>query len=116
MLCTCAAILAVDFPLFPRRQVKTESFGVSLMDAGVGFVVLSSGVVSKQARAGPRPTFWSVAKSTAPLLVLGFVRFASVRAVDYQLHVSEYGVHCKIIALMQIWHFIFIFITFLGGA
>eukprot|EP00474_Spongospora_subterranea_P004012 CRZ04470.1 hypothetical protein [Spongospora subterranea] len=98
MVCTCCAILAVDFPLFPRRFVKTETFGTSLMDTGVGFVVFSSGLVSKQSRYQTRSSFLSVVKSTSPMLILGVVRYASVSAVDYQTHVSEYGVH---------WNFFF---------
>ena len=30
--------------------------------------------------------------STVPLLLLGVIRFVSVKAVNYQEHVSEYGV------------------------
>jgi len=44
MLATCVAILAVDFQSFPRRFAKTETFGVSLMDAGVGAVLLSQAI------------------------------------------------------------------------
>eukprot|EP01112_Ceratiomyxa_fruticulosa_P009892 TRINITY_DN2596_c0_g1_i1.p1 TRINITY_DN2596_c0_g1~~TRINITY_DN2596_c0_g1_i1.p1 ORF type:complete len:515 (+),score=60.02 TRINITY_DN2596_c0_g1_i1:165-1709(+) len=158
MLSTIIAILAVDFVVFPRRYAKTETFGVSLMDLGVGSVVLSMSLVSKQARNGlqflsssikkpknppKQPTVSNLAtknteygsprppprfgggenpaapikveteppkkltraqlvlhslRASAPLLVIGFARFFLTKSVNYQEHVSEYGLH---------WNFFF---------
>lgn len=47
---TAIAILAVDFPVFPRRFAKTETFGTGLMDIGVGVFMLAHGVTSPEAR------------------------------------------------------------------
>lgn len=38
---TSACILAVDFPYFSMKKAKTSEFGISLMDIGVGYFILS---------------------------------------------------------------------------
>ena len=93
MLSTCTAILAVDFVVFPRRHAKTEQFGVSLMDLGVGAFVFCRGLVDFPPRPSAKLLF-----SSLPLLILGLLRLVSVKSSGYQEHVSEYGVH---------WNFFF---------
>ncbi|EGC39189.1 hypothetical protein DICPUDRAFT_45375 [Dictyostelium purpureum] len=128
MIATCICILAIDFPIFPRRLGKTETYGISLMDIGVGSVVLSGALVSRQSRAGLIEKYqkakkdddkdknsssadnknkiklsrsslmWHQVKAQAPLMILGFVRMILTKSVNYQEHVSEYGLH---------WNFFF---------
>ena len=52
LLVTAVCILGVDFPVFPRRFAKTETFGFGLMDIGVGSFIFASGLVSQEARKG----------------------------------------------------------------
>uniref|UniRef100_A0A2P2KQ36 GPI-anchored wall transfer protein 1 n=1 Tax=Rhizophora mucronata TaxID=61149 RepID=A0A2P2KQ36_RHIMU len=98
MLVTCLCILAVDFRIFPRRYAKTETYGTSLMDLGVGSFIMANSLVSRQARGVSLVNLKNTFLSTGPLLLLGFGRLVSTRSVDYQVHSAEYGVH---------WNFFF---------
>lgn len=117
MLMTILAILAVDFPIFPRMLAKCETFGASLMDLGVGSFVFSQGVVSAlplirdpsylTAPLGSKVV--KVAKKCLPIIALGVVRVLLVKGTEYPVgriglrmrllltfgkeHVTEYGVH-----------------------
>jgi len=103
---TFVAILAVDFPLFPRRFCKTEIQGYGLMDVGAASFVISSGIVSGKAytrttKTGAKQKHESVFKplfKAAPLILIGIIRTITNKELEYQEHVSEYGVH---------WNFFF---------
>ncbi|PSN37795.1 hypothetical protein C0J52_13361 [Blattella germanica] len=97
-LMTAICILAVDFKIFPRRFAKTENFGYGLMDTGVGLFVISNALVTSKAETSVKSksfsfTMWRTVKSTIPLFILGGLRFFATKQVDYQTHISEYGVH-----------------------
>ncbi|KAI3656382.1 hypothetical protein MP638_006159 [Amoeboaphelidium occidentale] len=97
MIYTCLAILAVDFPLFPRRFVKVETYGISLMDIGTGSIIFSQGLVHGR-KINNGASLISSVRSSIPLLLLGLARLLFVKSANYQEHVSEYGVH---------WNFFF---------
>lgn len=100
---TAISILAVDFPVFPRRYAKTETYGTGIMDFGVGAYVFANALVCPEARM--RSNAGSQTKnltkqlvSVWPLVVLGTLRLASVKMTGYPEHVTEYGLH---------WNFFF---------
>ncbi|XP_064479549.1 phosphatidylinositol-glycan biosynthesis class W protein-like isoform X2 [Ornithodoros turicata] len=101
---TSMCILAVDFPLFPRRFAKTKFSGFSLMDVGVAFFVMLAALVSPEAKQkhlhGSFGHVKQAAKSCAILIVIGLIRILTVKGIDYQSPVLEYGVH---------WNFFFTF-------
>ncbi|KAA1475282.1 GWT1-domain-containing protein [Dentipellis sp. KUC8613] len=101
MLMTVLGILAVDFPVFPRALAKCETYGVSIMDLGVGSFVFSQGVVSaipllkdpQYLTSSSIPKIQRTLKKCIPVLLLGLVRVLLVKGTEYPEHVTEYGVH-----------------------
>lgn len=98
-LLTAICILAVDFQCFPRILAKTETFGFALMDTGVGLYVFSNGIVAPEIYKEAddirlnRKKLKSTLMASLPLIVLGVARFVVINELDYQQHISEYGVH-----------------------
>jgi len=135
MIITCVAILGVDYPAFPRRFAKTETFGTALMDAGVGSIIVAGALTrglystsSSTSSHDPVPkTFRSSSKGpsyliknnksliqTATLLTLAIARIIATSAVDYQHHTGEYGVHWNFfmtLAGLRILHSAFYYLS-----
>uniref|UniRef100_A0A8C3PKF1 Phosphatidylinositol-glycan biosynthesis class W protein n=1 Tax=Calidris pygmaea TaxID=425635 RepID=A0A8C3PKF1_9CHAR len=103
-LLTSISILAVDFPQYPRRYAKTETYGTGVMDLGVGAFIFGNALVCPEVRQKSyvtQPKFSNLAKqffSVWPLIFLGVGRLLSVKSIEYHEHTSEYGVH---------WNFFF---------
>ncbi|KAI6165270.1 GWT1-domain-containing protein [Pisolithus thermaeus] len=101
MLMTVLSILAVDFRVFPRALAKCETYGVSLMDLGVGSFVFSQGIISaipllkdpSRLRKSLGYKLFDTLKKVAPVAILGLIRLMAVKGTDYPEHVTEYGVH-----------------------
>lgn len=82
--------------------MKTENYGQSLMDVGVGAFVISGGLVSKMTKISPSKTEEQSIRTellrVVPIFILGAIRIVIVSMVNYQEHITEYGVH---------WNFFF---------
>ncbi|KFP98083.1 Phosphatidylinositol-glycan biosynthesis class W protein [Leptosomus discolor] len=101
---TSISILAVDFPQYPRRYAKAETYGTGVMDFGVGAFIFGNALVCPEVRQKSevtKPRFSNLARqlfSVWPLVLLGVGRLLSVKSIEYHEHTSEYGVH---------WNFFF---------
>lgn len=77
------------------------------MDIGVGTFIVSTAITSRFVRRDPTRETASQKKWSVQLLmvlILGFGRFAVLKAVDYHEHVSEYGIHWNFFAtLFCVW-------------
>ncbi|KIJ91233.1 hypothetical protein K443DRAFT_686228 [Laccaria amethystina LaAM-08-1] len=101
MLMTILAILAVDFPVFPRSLAKCETYGVSLMDLGVGSFVFSQGIISaiplikdpSYLTSSLPSKLFKVIRKSLPVIFLGLVRVLLVKGTEYPEHETEYGRH-----------------------
>jgi len=92
LIVTCISILSVDFSIFPRRYAKTENYGYSGMDLGVGLFALAHGMVSSEAR-NKQTSFKELFLENFILLILGLIRLISIKYFSYIEHISEYGIH-----------------------
>uniref|UniRef100_T1J7G5 Phosphatidylinositol-glycan biosynthesis class W protein n=1 Tax=Strigamia maritima TaxID=126957 RepID=T1J7G5_STRMM len=105
-ICVCICILAVDFSIFPRRFAKTEKYGYGLMDTGIGFFMLINGLVAPETKPkyqfsrGNTKALMKSLVSSVLLFLIGFMRIIFVKTLNYQEHVTEYGIGCSLVFLL----------------
>lgn len=91
---TVFCILAVDFNVFPRRYAKTEKYGYSIMDIGVGCYICSNALLFDIPKIHNLTKHsLKIFKQILPLLILGIGRTYFVTKANYHHYVFEYGVH-----------------------
>ncbi len=98
MVLTCTAIFAVDFNIFPHRFQKTNHYGTSLMDVGVGMIVFGGGIIEGRKKGKQRIFSRSQVVTQVLLFIIGLGRLYLLKLCNYQHDVKEYGVH---------WNFFF---------
>ena len=99
------AIYAVDFSIFEKRFEKTEFFGISLMDIGVGSFIYNAGVMSYKKNS------MKYLKSCPTLIGLGFVRYFVVKAFNIDVNPREYGLHLNFYFLLAFVHIVYCLIN-----
>ncbi|CAO1304247.1 unnamed protein product [Diamesa serratosioi] len=93
-LITALCILAVDFQCFPRKLAKTEKFGFGLMDIGVGLFVFSNAITVRPSESSlTSKKIQKLFINCIPLFILGSARLFLTKEINYQEHLTEYGVH-----------------------
>ncbi|CAF3328803.1 unnamed protein product [Rotaria sp. Silwood2] len=92
LIATCICILAVDFSIYPREYAKTENYGYSIMDLGVGLFAIAHGTVSSEVR-NKQTNFKELFLENLILFLLGLIRLISIKYFSYVEHISEYGIH-----------------------
>lgn len=64
------------------------------MDVGVGLYIFSNGIIVKpSATAFSKKKFQKLLVGCLPLFILGFSRLVVTKEINYQEHLTEYGVH-----------------------
>lgn len=88
-LITSCVILACDFKIFPSAFRKSRSYGVGLMDTGIGLFVFNMGMVSKPVK--DKKAWKHCLTQVGMLLVIGIVRTVVIRLINYHQDEREYG-------------------------
>jgi glucosaminylphosphatidylinositol acyltransferase len=98
-ICVTLAIYAVDFSIFHPSLGKTDFFGLSLMDMGVGSFMYNAGLTSSV------KTKEKYIRASAFLALLGSIRYLTVKLCGIKANPREYGAHSNfyfILALVNL--------------
>lgn len=108
-LFTSACILAVDFNIFPINFGKSKTYGLSLMDTGIGLFIFSSGIVWKDKLLKENTNYKNILilfKECLILCLLGIIRIILLKLFNLYQDVTEYGRHWNAFLTIGITRFI----------
>ncbi|VWU53021.1 GPI-anchored wall transfer protein 1, putative, partial [Hepatocystis sp. ex Piliocolobus tephrosceles] len=87
-------IFAVDFFFFPRHFSKSDYYGNTLMDIGIGCCITESAFRIKQQKIEYiKKKKIVIELKHVILFVLGISRFVSIKMFNYSYSLTEYGIH-----------------------
>lgn len=95
---TAICILGADFKsVFPEKFLKQKSYGLSLMDIGVGSYLFNGGIFAHKCK-------W---KNIIYLFLLGIIRLLFIKIFNLQVDVYEYGEHSNFYFILGSVHLLY---------
>ncbi|KAE9551250.1 hypothetical protein FO519_005534 [Halicephalobus sp. NKZ332] len=94
-LLTAIAILGVDFPVFPRRFAKTDTYGISIMDTGTSMFIFAMGYAHSvfMQQKSDEVRMKKVMEQVMITGLLGGIKPVLVNLTGHHHEVTEYGLH-----------------------
>jgi hypothetical protein len=98
-LMTFVAILAMDFHVFPRRLCQDENSRLQIDGSGRHLVCHSVWDLHTHKAPG-KEQLHKCLLHLLPLILIGVIQIITNKSLEYQEHVSEYGVHWNLFFTM----------------
>jgi GWT1 len=87
MIQTTICIFLCDFSFWVKKFGKSELYGLTLMDLGIGGFIFNTGMLSCKMKLG------KIKHTIIILLVLGFIRLFAIKVFQLEVNPTEYGYH-----------------------
>lgn len=103
ILLVMICIFACDFSIFPEQHHKSDFYRNTLMDVGIGAFLFNNGCFYK------KDTKRNIMRIIS-LLLLGFIRLLTLRSLNYNYNLAEYGRDLNFYFVLGFVYFLFPFV------